>query len=129
MKIVIKITLVLVIIVGACVILTALIISRPQPGDEEAVAELIQPEVTVDSQDSWPMFRGGQQLLGRASGTLPDSLRFVWKFKTNGQVKSSPVIDDQMFMQLIWKADTRYGHTRPEMPLRRHLVWLKVRFL
>lgn len=96
MKVVIKVTLVFVIIVGACVILATLIISRPQLGDEETVAELKRPEVTVDSQDSWPMFRGGQRLLGRASGTLPDSLRFVWKFKTNGQIKSSPAIDDHL---------------------------------
>jgi len=107
MKVVIKVTLVLVIIVGACVTLIALIISRPKPGDEDMVAEQKQPEVTVDSQDpslrnaspkqgSWPMFRGGQRLLGRASGTLPDSLRFAWKFKTNGQIKSSPAIDDHL---------------------------------
>jgi len=42
----------------------------------------------------WPMFRGGQRLLGRAPGTLPDSMRLVWKFKTDGQIKSSPAIDD-----------------------------------
>jgi len=115
MKVVIKITLVLVVIVGACVILAMMIISRPQPGDEEAVAELIQPEVMVDSQDSWPMFRGGQQLLGRASGTLPDSLRFVWKFKTNGQVKSSPAIDDNVVFigssdGSVYAIDLESGH-------------------
>ncbi len=96
MRVAIKVTLVLVIIVGVCVILTALIISRAKPGDEDTVAELKQPKVTVDSQDSWPMFRGEQRLLGRASGTLPDSLRFVWKFKTNGQIKSSPAINNNV---------------------------------
>jgi len=110
MKVGVKVNLVLVIIVGACVVLTAMIISLLQPGDEKTVVELEQPgaavdavrdhqekvSVGVDSQDSWPMFRGGQQLLGRASGTLPDSLRFVWKFKTNGQIKSSPAIDDNL---------------------------------
>ncbi len=96
MRVAIKVTSVLVIIVGVCVILTALIISRAKPGDEDTVAELKQPKVTVDSQDSWPMFRGEQRLLGRASGTLPDSLRFVWKFKTNGQIKSSPAINNNV---------------------------------
>jgi len=107
MRVAIKVTLVLVIIVGACVIFAVLIISRPKPGGEDTVAELKQPEATVDGQDSflrsaspkhgsWPMFRGGQRLLGRASGTLPDSLRFVWKFKTNGQIKSSPAIDNNV---------------------------------
>ena len=40
----------------------------------------------------WPMFRGGQGLLGRASGTLPDKLDLLWRFKTAGAVKSSPAI-------------------------------------
>ena len=41
MKVAIKITLVLIVIVGACVILTTMIISRLQLGDEETVPELI----------------------------------------------------------------------------------------
>jgi len=43
------------------------------------------------------MFRGGQRLLGRApsaSGGLPDSLTLVWRFKTGGQIKSSPAVYD-----------------------------------
>jgi outer membrane protein assembly factor BamB len=40
------------------------------------------------------MFRGGQELSGRASGTLADSMALLWKFKTAGPIKSSPVIDD-----------------------------------
>ena len=39
------------------------------------------------------MFRGGQELSGKASGTLADSMKLLWKFKTGGQIKSSPVID------------------------------------
>ena len=77
MKIAIKITLLLVIVV-VCVVLVSMIINRPQLSNKEAVTELIQPEVTTDTrgsslltaspkQDSWPMFRGGQQLLGRAT--------------------------------------------------------------
>jgi len=41
---------------------------------------------------SWPMFHGGQGLLGRAVGDLPDSLQSLWRFKTGDQVKSSPAI-------------------------------------
>jgi outer membrane protein assembly factor BamB len=47
-----------------------------------------------DEQADWPMFRGQQRLLGIAKGNLPDKLDFIWKFKTEGQIKSSPVIVD-----------------------------------
>ncbi len=47
-----------------------------------------------DEQVDWPMFRGQQRLLGIAKGNLPDKLDFIWKFKTEGQIKSSPVIVD-----------------------------------
>ncbi len=96
MRVKIKLALILVIILGSCVVFTALIISRMRRGDEETVSGIIQPETTVGCQDGWPMFRGGQQLLGRASGSLPDSLRFVWKFKTGDQIKSSPAIEGNL---------------------------------
>lgn len=48
----------------------------------------------MDTQADWPMFRGQQRLLGTAKGNLPDKLDFIWKFKTEGQIKSSPVIVD-----------------------------------
>ncbi len=96
MRVKIKATLILIIILGACVVFTLLIISRMRRGDGENVSELIRPETTVGHQESWPMFRGGQQLLGRASGSLPDSLRVLWKFKTGDQVKSSPAIDNHL---------------------------------
>ena len=96
MRVKIKVALILVIVLGSCVVLTALIMSRRPRGDEETVSEHIKPETTVDHQDSWPMFRGGQQLLGRASGSLPDSLKFVWKFKTGDQIKSSPAIEGNL---------------------------------
>ena len=106
MRAVFKATLVIAIIIITCVIFATMVIDRTQHGDKEVAVEPVQPEITADSQDflrdsspkqsSWPMYRGGQQLLGRASGTLPDSLEFVWKFKTKGQIKSSPVIDDNI---------------------------------
>ncbi len=42
----------------------------------------------------WPMFHGGQGLLGRADGALADSLVLLWKFKTGAEVKSSPAVAD-----------------------------------
>jgi len=48
----------------------------------------------INTQTDWPMFRGQQRLIGIAGGNLPDKLDFIWKYKTEGQVKSSPVIVD-----------------------------------
>ena len=50
-----------------------------------------EPVVRYEGGD-WPMFGGGQGLLGRAGGTLADSLSFLWKFQTGAEVKSSPAI-------------------------------------
>jgi outer membrane protein assembly factor BamB len=44
------------------------------------------------SDAAWPMFHGGQGLLGRAEGDLADSLVLLWKFKTGAEVKSSPAL-------------------------------------
>ncbi|MBN1361436.1 MAG: PQQ-binding-like beta-propeller repeat protein [Sedimentisphaerales bacterium] len=53
--------------------------------------ESAQPTV-LDDRTTWPMFGGGPGLLGRASTTLGDSLAFLWRFKTNAEVKSSAAI-------------------------------------
>jgi outer membrane protein assembly factor BamB len=42
---------------------------------------------------SWPMFRGGQALLGVAEGKLPSKMRLLWSFKTGAPVKSSAAIE------------------------------------
>ncbi len=93
MKISIKTILVVAIIIGLCLILVAMIIGRPEPGDKETVTEFPKKQVVVPDQSSWPMFRGGQSLLGTAAGSLPDSLQLLWKFKTGAEIKSSPAID------------------------------------
>jgi outer membrane protein assembly factor BamB len=48
----------------------------------------------INTQTDWPMFRGQQRLLGIAEGNLSDKLDFFWKYKTEGQIKASPVIVD-----------------------------------
>ena len=48
------------------------------------------------NEGNWPMFRGSQELLGIAQGQLPDSLEFLWRFKTDRGIKSSPVIDSNI---------------------------------
>src|SRR4030042_6866881 len=92
-----KTALIVVIIAGACVGL-AVIISSSAFKDRERQP---QKHLRFEIQDSnfppnagWPMFRGEQRLLGGASGSLSGKLKLVWKFKTEGKIKSSPAIDD-----------------------------------
>ena len=103
MKVKVKIGIILFVVVVSVIIAT-IIVSRMSDSDEKTATELIQTKVISGSQESWPMFRGGQQLLGRASGTLSDSLKFLWKFKTSDQVKSSPAIEDN----IVWGVLNKY---------------------
>jgi len=48
--------------------------------------------VPLKADANWPMFHGGQGLLGRTEGILSDSLTLLWKFKTGAEVKSSAAI-------------------------------------
>ncbi len=94
MRVAVKIGLAVAIVVGVCAVVAALMIGRFGADDRAEDTADSRPEVLIVEGDSWPMFRGGQRLLGRASGALADSLVFFWKFKTNGEVRSSPVIED-----------------------------------
>ncbi len=42
----------------------------------------------------WPQYRGGPAHTGVAHEHLPDTLELRWTFKTEGSVRSSPVIED-----------------------------------
>ena len=94
MRVAVKIGLAVAIVIGVCAVVAALMIGRFGAGDRAERTADVRPEVLIVEGDSWPMFRGGQRLLGRASGALADSLVFFWKFKTNGEVRSSPAIED-----------------------------------
>ena len=113
MKVMTKALIAGIVVVVACVLLVVLTKYSPQIGKKETEAPSTpQPSSEVDSSDTsnrksqienhqsnWPMFRGGRNLSGVASGALPDSLTAVWKFKTGDEVKSSPVIvDDRVFV-------------------------------
>ena len=102
-----KVVLVL-LVISACIILAlGLLYTRyrmlgtedKRPDTTDSVQE-IQDErrgaadEAQEMNDDWPMFRGQQRLLGIAEGNLPDKLILLWKFKTEGSVKSSPVIAD-----------------------------------
>ncbi|MHC4735266.1 MAG: outer membrane protein assembly factor BamB family protein [Planctomycetota bacterium] len=94
MKSVNKTILAIVIITGLCLILVVRMLSQPEPDYEETDIKSTRPQLDLQAQMSWPMFRGGQSLLGTAAGSLPDSLQLLWKFKTGAEIKSSPVIND-----------------------------------
>jgi outer membrane protein assembly factor BamB len=52
-----------------------------------------KPSVFVpDADASWPIFRGDPQLTGRSSVALPDALTLLWTFRTEDEVRSTPVI-------------------------------------
>ena len=93
MKIIIKATLV-VVIAGLCLILAAIIFNKLDSVEKITLKESAPQEFAVTDQNNWPMFRGGQSLLGTADGTLPNSLQLIWKFKTGAEIKSSPAIND-----------------------------------
>jgi hypothetical protein len=46
----------------------------------------------LSDEISWPIFRGDQRLTGVAKGRLPDRMKLLWTFKTDDEIKSSPVI-------------------------------------
>jgi outer membrane protein assembly factor BamB len=63
----------------------------PLPSAPNPQSAIRNPQSDAPSAD-WPMFHGGPGLLGRAPGTLADSLALRWKFKTEAEVKSSAAI-------------------------------------
>ncbi len=81
-----------IVVVGASALLIRFLLKSPNGETTErtsAHSEIIAFEGSAD----WPMFHGGQNLLGRAAGTLADKLRPIWKFKTEGAVTASPVVE------------------------------------
>ncbi len=87
-------------VVAALIVVLAVMMTKRPGGDEvETAPEPSGPKATVWEGRDWPMFRGGQNLLGRAGGTLPDSLELLWKFRTGDVVKSSPaIVDDTVYV-------------------------------
>ncbi|MBN2588218.1 MAG: PQQ-binding-like beta-propeller repeat protein [Sedimentisphaerales bacterium] len=65
-------------------------------GPKYDLNDIVEIIPVTQNENNWPMFRGSQELLGIAQGQLPDSLEFLWRFKTDGGIKSSPVIDSNI---------------------------------
>ena len=94
MKISTGITLAAAIVAATGIIITAVMLARPEFGEGRgANAEALPGASPVERRGGWPMFRGGQSLLGTAPDWLADGLEVVWKFKTGGAVKSSPAVE------------------------------------
>jgi len=84
--------------------------------------ELQNITTSVNQGIEWPIFRGNPQLSGVSKTTLPDEIKLLWSFKTEDDIKSSPVIgNDHVFIgsndgfvyalklengELVWKFDT-----------------------
>ena len=104
-----------VVIAGLCLVLAARMFNLHDTGNRETKTKVTQPQIDIQTQMSWPMFRGGQSLLGTATGSLPDSLQLIWKFKTGGEIKSSPVIDNDLVFigsadANVYAVDLETGH-------------------
>jgi len=99
-KITIKTILAVVIVAGIGIILAVMMVGRGKPAERNlscvvrrASCDAIRnTQYAIRKWGSWPMFRGEQNHSGRAEGDLPDSMVLLWKFKTSGEVKSSPAI-------------------------------------
>jgi outer membrane protein assembly factor BamB len=46
----------------------------------------------IAGSDSWPSFRGNNQLTGVSAAHISPPLRLLWSFKTGDAIKSSPVV-------------------------------------
>ncbi len=79
------------ILLSIIVVAVAVVFSGCRKDEKAPVGEQNEPAVVIGGE-SWPIFRGGRNLLGVAQGQLPDALELVWKFKTADAVRSSPVI-------------------------------------
>ena len=105
-----------VVFAGLCLVLAARLFNLPKTGNRQTkTTKLLKPQFDPQAQMNWPMFRGGQSLLGTASGSLPDSLQLLWKFKTGGEIKSSPVIEDNLVFvgsadANVYAIDLEKGH-------------------
>jgi outer membrane protein assembly factor BamB len=92
MRLAVKTILAVAIVTGALILIAIMITGRCRPAESKKPVAVPRPQLPLADNGSWPMFHCTQNLAGRAEGTLPDSMVLIWKFKTGGEVKSSPAI-------------------------------------
>jgi len=89
---------------------------------------------SINQGTEWQIFRGDSQLSGISGATLPEKIKLLWSFKTEDDIKSSPVIgNDFVFIgsndgfvyalklgdgELVWKFDTGDAVEAPPLFLR-----------
>ena len=94
MRLAVKTILAVAIVTGVLILIAIMIIGRCRFAESKKPVTVPQPQLPLVDSGNWPMFHGGQNLSGKAQGNLSDSMVLLWKFKTGGEVKSSPSIDD-----------------------------------
>jgi len=87
-------------------------------------------DVFSQSSDSWPVFRGNQQLTGISGSSVPDNPELLWTFQTGDNIKSAPVVSDGKIVigaangivycldtngKLIWKFETSNSIEAPAL--------------
>lgn len=69
--------------------------SEPNRGVAPSPATVVEVEPrAMVTPAAWPQFRGNQAQTGCVAGHLPDRLQLAWRFQTQDEIKSSPVIQD-----------------------------------
>jgi outer membrane protein assembly factor BamB len=54
---------------------------------------LLSVELSGQSADTWPIFRGDRQLTGNSPSELPANPELIWTFQTGDNIKAAPVVD------------------------------------
>ncbi len=86
------------------------------------LTSILLPLISISQNTNWPNYRGNQQLQGFTENNIPLEFDILWTFKTEDEVKSSPIIvDDKIYFtstdahvyclnmtgELIWKFNTK----------------------
>ncbi len=88
--------------------------------------------------DSWPIFRGDQNLTGVSNTIIPDSPKLLWTFQTDDNIKAAPVVDNEKVVvgstdgfvycldlngKLLWKFETSNSIEAPAL-IHQNLVYV-----
>ena len=91
-------------------------------------------QIQAQPSDSWPIFRGDQNLTGVSKTTLPASPKLIWTFQTVDNIKGAPVVADGKIVigstdgvvycidtngKLLWKYDTGNSIEAPALILNK----------
>lgn len=69
---------------------------RDQRNEPDSNPKQVEGRVVANAGGDWPQFHGNQAQNGFVSGDLPEQLSLVWRFKADGEIKSSPAIENNL---------------------------------